>query len=243
MLTVTQHAEGNHFIIPLLRSFDISLSATSLTHKDEIGLGLFLSGARYTSTLLMAPSIGLCQSLFCSLQVTLTPFVGSVSLSAFPFSLSPSGPALVSFPPLPPPLHFLSCPPAILWPSPSSLIQTRSGLSTWISSRININPSYPSSLLRFSSFLFINVKVAESQLETWDVPASVLGWDSFTKESELFYFLLLFFLLLWHHTYFSRKMFRQLEYIKRINGQVTMLRAAINVFVHLFVSYWINLSL
>lgn len=79
MLTVTQHAEGNHFIIPLLRSFNISLSATSLTHKEEIGLGLFLSGARSTSTLLMAPSIGLCQSLFCSLQVTLTPFVGSVS--------------------------------------------------------------------------------------------------------------------------------------------------------------------
>lgn len=74
---------GNHFIMPLLCSFDISLTAHSLIHKDEIRVGLFFSGACSLSSLL-SWIINLCQSLFCSLQVTRSPFeislLGTVSL-------------------------------------------------------------------------------------------------------------------------------------------------------------------
>lgn len=74
---------GNHFIMPLLCSFDISLTAHSLIHKDEIRVGLFFSGACSLSSLL-SWIINLCQSLICSLQVTRSPFeislLGTVSL-------------------------------------------------------------------------------------------------------------------------------------------------------------------
>uniref|UniRef100_A0A4W6FKX2 Uncharacterized protein n=1 Tax=Lates calcarifer TaxID=8187 RepID=A0A4W6FKX2_LATCA len=65
-------------------SLDSSLPASSLIHKDEIGVGLFLSGACPASSFLMSWTINLCQSPFCSLQVTWSPFVisplGTVSL-------------------------------------------------------------------------------------------------------------------------------------------------------------------
>lgn len=82
-------------------------------YKDEIGLGLFFSGACSTSAVLMFRIINLFQSLFGSLRVTGFPlWCACLALSLLPFlSLSPSGPLLLLhhhlthsyFFPLPPP--------------------------------------------------------------------------------------------------------------------------------------------
>lgn len=139
---IRRHEEKNHFIIPLPCSLDISLSASSLIHKDEIGVGLFLSGACSTSSLLKSQAINLCQSPFCSTQVTWSPYaiapLGTVSLSCLALSLTPSGHLLLHLT-HPPPPHFLSAllPPSDLLCPPSC----RSALAfpTWISLEFKID--------------------------------------------------------------------------------------------------------
>lgn len=138
-------------------SFNVSLSATSLTHKDEIGLGLSLSGACSSSTLLMAPVINLCQSLFCSLQVTPSPFVKSLltSVSLFFLSLCASIWSSSSSWLTPLPFHcFLHFYIFILTFS----VCTQTCSSTWVSAQINIHYRLFVFTHSSSSLLFVSVR-------------------------------------------------------------------------------------
>lgn len=152
---------GNHFIMPLLCSFDISLTAHSLIHKDEIRVGLFFSGACSLSSLL-SWIINLCQSLFCSLQVTRSPFeislLGTVSLLILSLCLHLVHLHLThSYFFSPPPPTSLFWPQLYLCPSLSLLLKTCSGCFTWSSQRIHIN-----SICFHSMFLFLFVYICQS---------------------------------------------------------------------------------
>ena len=97
---IRQHPEKNHFIIPLPCSLAIPPLWLFRHSPDEIGVGLFLSGACFTSSLLVSRPINLCQSPLCSPRVAWSPRVlallGTLPLP-FLSSLppSPSGPLLL----------------------------------------------------------------------------------------------------------------------------------------------------
>lgn len=100
VLVIRQHREKNHFIIPLPCSLAIPPLRLFRHSPDEIGVGLFLSGACFTSSLLVSRPINLCQSPLCSPRVAWSPralaLLGTLSLpflSSLP--LSPSGPLLL----------------------------------------------------------------------------------------------------------------------------------------------------
>lgn len=156
---------GNHFIMPLLCSFDISLTAHSLIHKDEIRVGLFFSGACSLSSLL-SWIINLCQSLFCSLQVTRSPFeislLGTVSVLILSLCLHLvllhlTHSYFILFSPPHTHTHLYSDLPLYLCPSLSLLLKTCSGCFTWSSQRIHIN-----SICFHSMFLFLFVYICQS---------------------------------------------------------------------------------
>lgn len=168
---------GNHFIMPLLCSFDISLTAHSLIHKDEIRVGLFFSGACSLSSLL-SWIINLCQSLFCSLQVTRSPFeislLGTVSLLILSLCLHLVHLHLTHsyfFPPPPPHLY-----------SDLSFIFALLCLYSW-KPALAVSPGAhrESILIPFAftpcsfSCLFISVKAAELQIQSVPIISPLLN--------------------------------------------------------------------
>lgn len=117
---IRQHREKNHFIIPLPCSLAIPPLWLFRHSPDEIGVGLFLSGACFTSSLLMSRPINLCQSPRVARSPRVFALLGtlSLSLSALPLLTPPV--SIWSSPPPPDSLLSLStasCPPTFLWPS------------------------------------------------------------------------------------------------------------------------------
>ena len=83
---IRQHREKNHFIIPLPCSLAIPPLWLFRHSPDEIGVGLFLSGACFTSSLLMSRPINLCQSPRVARSPRVFALLGTLSLSLCPSS-------------------------------------------------------------------------------------------------------------------------------------------------------------